>query len=69
MDYFVPVKPVIGKSQLFLSVKTVFPIKEYKNFNVKNYENSETFLWEQTKIEKHMDQNGWIEQIFSFSLK
>ena len=50
VDYFVPVKLVIGKLQLLLSVKTVFPIKEYKNFTVKNYENSETFLWEQTKM-------------------
>ena len=48
----------MGKPRLFLSLKTLFPIKEYNNFTVKNYENSETFLREQTKIEMRMNQNG-----------
>ena len=69
VDYYVPGKPVMGKPWLFLSLKTLFPIKEYNHFTVKNYENSETFLREQTKIEMCMNQNGWIEQIFSFSQK
>ena len=40
-----PIKPVITK--LFVICETVFPIKEYENFTVKNYQYNETLVREQ----------------------
>ena len=42
-----PTKPIIAKnSNSFSSVKLFLPIKQFENFTIKNYENSETFIRE-----------------------